>query len=279
MSDTQDLALLIEPSDLLKQIDNSQDKKLLIIDLSREAVYQQAHVPGAIFLDFKKLLSGIQPATGKLPSAEQLSSLFSSLGLEQDSHVIAYDDEGGGWAGRLIWTLDCIGHKHYSYLNGGIHAWIADNMPIEQSINQATASDYKISEDKLTLNVKADMPFILNNLNNEDFTIWDARSKEEYEGSKAFAAKGGHIPGALHYEWTNGMDKENALRLKPIAQLETELQSVGIDKNTTVITHCQTHHRSGFTYLLGKILGFKDIRAYDGSWSEWGNDPNTPVEK
>jgi thiosulfate/3-mercaptopyruvate sulfurtransferase len=277
---SESLALLIEPNELKSQLDKSSEhNKLLIIDLSREAVYQQAHVPGAIFLDFKELLSGIQPAAGKLPSAEQLSTLFSNLGLEQDSHVVAYDDEGGGWAGRFIWTLDCIGHKHYSYLNGGIHAWIADQMPIEQTINQAAPNNYQISEESLQLNVKADMPFILDNLNNDDLTIWDARSKEEYEGSKAFAAKGGHIPGAKHYEWTSAMDKDNALRLRPLAQIESDLLSAGIDKNHIVVTHCQTHHRSGFTYLLGKILGFKDIRGYDGSWSEWGNDPNTPVEK
>lgn len=266
------LALLIEPQDLQAHLN---DKDLLIIDLSREAVYQQAHVPGAIFLDFKELLSGVQPATGKLPSEAQLNALFSKLGLSANSHVVAYDDEGGGWAGRLIWTLDCIGHQHYSYLNGGIHAWIADQMPIEQNTNIATPSAYQA---KLNLSVRAEKSYLLENLNNKNVIVWDARSKEEYEGSKVFAAKGGHIPGAKHYEWTSGMDKDNALRLKPIAQLENELQAAGIDKNCTIITHCQTHHRSGFTYLLGKILGFKDIRGYDGSWSEWGNDPDTPVE-
>lgn len=266
------LPLLIEPEDLHSHLDNDN---LLVVDLSRESVYQQAHVPGAIFLDFKKLVSGIQPATGKLPSAEKLSELFSNLGLTESSHVIAYDDEGGGWAGRLIWTLDCIGHKHYSYLNGGIHAWIAESMPIEQNANTAKQSAYQAN---ISGSANVEKAYLLDNLNDDGLIVWDARSKEEYTGSKAFAAKAGHIPGAKHYEWTTGMDKDNALRLRPVAELEQELSDAGIDKNCTVVTHCQTHHRSGFTYLLGKILNFKDIRAYDGSWAEWGNDPDTPVE-
>jgi thiosulfate/3-mercaptopyruvate sulfurtransferase len=270
MSNT--LALLIEPQVLAEQL---TDKNLLIIDLSREAVYRQAHIPGAIFLDFKELLSGLQPATGKLPSLEQLNTLFSKIGLTPESHVIAYDDEGGGWAGRLIWTLDCIGHKHYSYLNGGIHAWIADQLPIEQKANIPKPSDYKTT---LHSSVRVELPYLLENLKKDAFIIWDARSKEEYQGTKVFAAKGGHIPGAKHYEWTTAMDKNNALRLRKISDIEQELVEAGIDKNRTVITHCQTHHRSGFTYLLGKILGFTDIRAYDGSWSEWGNNADTPCE-
>jgi thiosulfate/3-mercaptopyruvate sulfurtransferase len=266
------LPLLIEANELKQHL---QDENLLIIDLSREQVYQQAHIPGAIFLDFKKLVCGVQPATGKLPDEAMLSSLFSELGLEEHKHVIAYDDEGGGWAGRLIWTLDCIGHTHYSYLNGGIHAWLAEQLPVEQNAQIPKPSTYQA---KVNNSAKVDKAFLLENLHSKDLCIWDARSKEEYTGTKAFAAKAGHIPGAKHYEWTTAMDKENALRIRQFDELEAELVEAGIDKNVSVVTHCQTHHRSGFTYLLGKVLGFKDIKAYDGSWSEWGNDPDTPVE-
>ncbi len=265
--------LLIEPKELQARL---SDKNLLILDLSREAVYQQAHVPGAIFLDFKELVCGIPPATGKIPNAEKLSQLFSKIGLTESSHVIAYDDEGGGWAGRLIWTLDCIGHKKYSYLNGGIHAWLAEKMPVESTPNIARPSSYHV---KINSSVKADKEFIQAHLQTNDMVVWDARSREEYNGTKSFASKAGHIPGAKHFEWTSGMDQQNSLKIKNLALLDQELAALGIDKNKIVVTHCQTHHRSGFTYLLGKILGFKDIRGYDGSWSEWGNDPNTPVEK
>jgi len=268
------LPLLIEPSELLPYLENPD---VLIVDLSRETVYQQAHVPNAIFVDFKELVSGMQPASGKLPDENKLSQLFSKIGLRPERHVVVYDDEGGGWAGRFIWTLDCIGHKHYSYLNGGIHAWIADQMPIQQEAVIATPSSYQVQLD--TARARVDKQFILDKLNSNQLSIWDARSPDEYDGIKVFAAKGGHIPGAHNYEWTTAMDKENSLRLRNLDVIKKELNEAGIDSARTVITHCQTHHRSGLTYLLGKILGFKDIRAYDGSWSEWGNDPNTPVEQ
>lgn len=268
----QDLNLLIETDELEASLGK---ENLLIIDLCRESVYQQAHVPGAIFLDFKKLLGGEQPASGKIPSAESLSEVFSLLGLKQNTHVVTYDDEGGGWAGRLIWTLDVIGHQHYSYLNGGIHAWIADNKPVEQNINQATPSQYEATINSDVLISKEEL---LNSLGDDQLAIWDARSKEEYSGQRSFAARAGHIPGAKHFEWTSGMDKDNALRIRPKEALIAELRDIGITSEKSIVTHCQTHHRSGFTYLLGKILGFPNIKAYDGSWSEWGNDPNTPIE-
>ena len=112
--DINTLGLLLEADDLEQHLGND---KLIIIDLCRDTVYQQAHVPGAIHVDFKKLLGGIQPATGKIPSEAQLSTVFSEIGLTPESYVVAYDDEGGGWAGRLIWTLDMIGHQNYAYLN------------------------------------------------------------------------------------------------------------------------------------------------------------------
>ena len=109
------------------------------------------------------------------------------------------------------------------------------------------------------------------------FSIWDARSIEEYTGEKVMAEKGGHIPGAIHCEWTSLMDRERNMRIRQDA-LEY-LTSVGISPDKPTITHCQSHHRSGFTYLVARLLGFSNIRAYDGSWWEWGNRSDTPVEQ
>ena len=107
-------------------------------------------------------------------------------------------------------------------------------------------------------------------------TIWDARSEEEHAGSKVFAARGGHIPGAINLDWLDTMDSANGLRIK--ADIRDILKESGISMDQKIITHCQTHHRSGLTWLIGKSLGL-DIKAYDGSWSEWGNDPDVPIEE
>lgn len=267
-----DLPLLIEAEQLEPVLGHQQ---LLIVDLSQQQLYFRCHVPGAIHLAFSELMGGEKPAPGLLPSEQRLTALFSSIGLTPDTHVVAYDDEGGGWAGRLLWTLEVIGHKRYSYLNGGIHAWVKRKMEIQSEEMLPTPTEYSVS---LDLTASVDKQYLKDNFDRDDLVVWDARSLQEHTGEKVLAARGGHVPGAAHYEWTTAMDQMDALRIRDLDTVRQELAQCGITADKEIVTHCQTHHRSGFTYLLGRILGFEHIRAYPGSWSEWGNDPDTPIE-
>ncbi|MGI9295221.1 MAG: sulfurtransferase [Pseudomonadales bacterium] len=269
---TADLPMLIEAQALA---DRLEDTDLLIVHVASAESYANGHVPGAVHLPPAALISGVKPATGSLPGATQLSEVFSALGLSDTRHVIAYDDEGGGWAGRLLWTLDVLGHNRYSYLNGGIHAWHAANLPLQTTAQQPRPTDY---EANINAEPRAQLDFIVQHLNAANFAVWDARSKEEYDGSKVFAQRGGHIPGAVWYEWTDLMDRDANLRLLDLNAIRNTLAERGLTPDKTIVTHCQTHHRSGLTYLVARLLGYSSIKAYDGSWSEWGNRDDTPIE-
>ncbi len=266
------LGRLIEPSELALHLD---DKQLIIVDVSSPDNYRNGHVPGAIHLPPGALMRGKPPVPGKLPELEDLNDLFSYLGLSPDKHVVAYDDEGGGWAGRLLWTLDVIGHHQWSYLDGGIHAWRDDGLQLCTEIARPEQTDYHC---QLHPGPLAELEDVLASLGQPDSIVWDARSREEYLGLRSPALRHGHIPGAAHLDWLDLMDRNRSLRLKPLEEIRATLAGLGISADKTIYTHCQSHHRSGLSYLVGQLLGL-NIKAYHGSWGEWGNREDTPIKQ
>jgi thiosulfate/3-mercaptopyruvate sulfurtransferase len=264
----------LQLNELIHNHQSSPDNYLLI-DLGESQRYHEQHIPGAINVSPKALVAGTPPAPGLMPSNDQLTDLFQSIGLTPEKHVIVYDDEGGGWAGRFIWLLDSIGHNQYSYLDGGLQAWLHEGLATTTDVPQVTPSSIDI-QTTTEFTVTADA--IIEQLPAGEAAIWDARSPAEFMGIKVLAKKGGHIPGAFNYEWTNCMDPSRGLRIRDQQQLRDFLEQQGVKVDRPLITHCQTHHRSGFTYLVAKVLGFKNVLAYAGSWSDWGNRDDTPVE-
>ncbi|WIX31509.1 sulfurtransferase [Salinicola sp. JS01] len=274
-SEKPQLPLILEPDALAAHLGEAH---LLIVDVPLKAEsYRDGHVPGACFLDHRRLLAGSGDVPNDVPSPEALSALFSDLGLTPETHVVAYDDEGGGWAGRLLWTLELIGHPRYSYLNGGIHAWRADGHPVDTTPSAPTPSDYQA--EYLNPGVQIRREELLERLGSRDLAIWDARSDAEYRGLKGDNRKLGHLPGAVNFDWLEVMDSQRDLRLRDYAELVAELEARGITPDKEIVTHCQSHHRSGLTWLAARALGYTSVRAYPGSWKEWGNRDDTPVER
>ncbi|MDH3412575.1 MAG: rhodanese-like domain-containing protein, partial [Gammaproteobacteria bacterium] len=104
------------------------------------------------------------------------------------------------------------------------------------------------------------------------------RTPEEYSGKNRRAERGGHIPGAVNFNWVNAMDPEREMRLKPRDELAENFAALGVTQDKEVVAYCHTHHRSSHTYIVLKSLGIERLRGYPGSWSDWGNDPSSPIE-
>ncbi len=253
----------------------AQGEDLLVVQVTSRQVYDAAHIEGSVCVEPAELVSGAPPATGRLPDVERLASLFGRLGLGADRQVVTLDDEGGGWAGRFAWTLDVIGRRDWIYLDGGLHAWHQGGLPLVSGppAQVEAGAHVDIAIDRTPI---AEAEDILDRLDDPDLTVWDCRSWEEYAGQRAAAARAGHIPGAVHLDWLELMQRDRGLRL--IDDLAGLLERRGIGAQQEVIAHCQTHHRSGLAYMVARLLGFPRTRAYHGSWSEWGNRPDTPIE-
>lgn len=269
---------LIEPEQLADskwRAANLDEQPWKIIELSPLEIFNQAHIANSVHLDYRRTQPGMMPEPGGMLDKSVFSDLLSELGVTPETTLILSDYEGGGWAGRFAWMLDVAGHQSYAYLNGGLRAWLGAGFAVETEQPEVTPSHYPIQQYQNSYSI--DKNALLEKLGQPDFAIWDARSYAEFTGEKAFSAFGGHIPGAVHYEWTQLMDESQHLRLKPLEELKTHLNQLGLSADKTIATHCQTHHRSGLTYLVGKLLGF-NMLAYAGSWAQWGNDPDTPKE-
>lgn len=264
---------LVISSDQLEA--HSHDDRVLIVDIPLRAErYDHGHIPGAHRLDFMQLLSGCLPTPAAAPDDQRLSRLLSRLGITPDTHVVAYDDEGGGWASRLLWTLALVGHKHYSLLDGGLHGWLADRKPIETTPTPPPAPcQYTIHQHNVTVATHADELLATP----EKYTIWDARSAEEYRGEFSESPRMGHMPGAINLDWRNLFDPENAYRLQPREVLRSLLARHGLTPDRHIVVHCQSHHRSSLAWLVGQYLGYPHLSAYPGAWLEWGSRSDTPI--
>ncbi len=266
-----DLPLIIEPDALEPLLDNSE---LRIVDLTKPATYAELHIPGAVYLDYHQIVAMRKPVMGLLPESAQLEACLSAIGIDETVHVVAYDDEGGGKAGRLLWTLETLGHNRFSLLNGGLHAWANEGHPLERTTSKPDPRKFSARPTDAPV---ADADYILQHLGEAGFALLDARSPDEYNGLKLFAKKAGHIPGAVNMDWLLALDQQRNLRLKSPDELWMILSGLGIHPDQQVVTYCHTHHRSSLTYIMLKSLGFRQVKGYPGSWSDWGNRADTPI--
>ena len=262
---------LIEAGDAATLIEQNSP---LIIDLGKAETYQQHHLPGAINLNYEHLVHGMLPAPGGLPATHRLQALFDAIGLTPTTHVLVYDDEGNGKASRFIWILDIIGHAHYSMLNGGIHSWVNEGHLISREAHRPQPAQAVLA---FSDTPRADKHYVLNVLESDDHILLDTRSEAEFSGQRGGGLRQGHIPGAIHFNWLEAIDRQNNLKLYPAETLQAKFDALGLSKDREIIIYCATMYRASHTYAVLKYLGYPRIKGYAGSWSEWGNDPELPI--
>ena len=267
-----DLPLLVEADDLQNHIGNPL---VLIVDLSKEGTYGQYHIPGAVHLEYSRIVASQPPVMGLLPDAADLSSALSDIGLTPDHHVVAYDDEGGAKACRLLCTLDVIGHPHRSLLNGGLYTWLNEDHATNNQTPELHRSHYDVT---ITDKSHVTKEYLLTHLGEPSLIFLDTRSEAEFNGSDKRAARSGHIPGAVNVDWIRAIDQNNNMRLRPESELRSMYEVLGVTRDKEVVAYCQTHHRSSHSYWVLKSLGYTNVKGYPGAWSEWGNSDDTPIE-
>lgn len=269
---TINLPPIVEPSELEKVLGQTG---LLVIDLSKPEVHAQYHIPGAVHINYAQIVMHLPPVMGLMPDADDFSSLLTQHGMNTDTHVVAYDDEGGGKASRLLWTLAAFGHARYSLLNGGLHAWANEGHKLVNTPSETTPGNFHAGYNAAVI---AEQDYILSRLGASDLALLDCRSEDEFSGTDVRAERGGHIPGAVNLDWMLALDQSRNLRLKDSAVLESMLAERDVTKDKEVITYCHSHHRSALLFVVLQSLGYEHVRGYPGSWSDWGNQQDTPIE-
>lgn len=269
MSDLE-LPLIIEPGELVPVLGRGD---LLIVALGdgkglAKLVRAQRCVPGAVHLDTQSIVAARPPVMGLVPDERQLGDALSSIGLTAEKHVVAYDALGNTSACRFLWTLDLVGHRGYSLLNGGLGGWLDEGHPTERRFAKPPVTNVKV---RLQAGPMAEKDYILAHLDDPDVVILDTRTPAEFGA--------GHIPGAVNMDWTFAIEAECHSRLRPEVELRGTLEQAGVEPNHEIITHGAVHLRSAHTYIVLKALGYPRIRGYPGSWSEWANAPGLPTER
>ena len=246
-----------------------------VIDMVTEPKeYRVGHIPGAVYLNVDDVRVAVAEGGYRLPTVEEGARLLGSLGLTPQTQVVAYDDSGGLHAARLFFTLEALGHRRVSVLDGGIQAWRRAGSPVSRDIPSVAPSVYR---PRPRPELVADETWIVDRLKDPGVVLLDTRSLAEYRGTDVRARRGGHIPGAVHVEWRDNLRPD--LTFKPADELRAMYAARGIVPDKTVVTYCQTHHRAAHTYFVLRLLGFPSLAGYDRSWSQWGNRADLPIAR
>ncbi len=264
--------LLIEAASLAGQLDNP---KLRLVDVRAREDYDKGHLRNAVSAPLALFRTTIDGVPGMAVPAETLEEILGSLGISNGSPVVACDEQNGMDAARFLWTLEYYGHRDVRVLHGGVAGWRSEGRPLVTEVPSVAPARYRATPHPELL---ATLEQVRASLGRPDVVLLDVRTPQEYSGQVAQATRNGHIPGAINLEWVHNLEPAGTGRFKPAAQLRSLYESAGVTLDREVVSYCRTAHRAAHSYLALRLLGYPRVRLYDGSWVEWGNRADTPVE-
>lgn len=247
--------LLVDPSWLRDRMGGSD---LHVVDMREEDAFSSGRVPGAVHLDLPLLGTTVGGCECVLVDADTFGSLMAERGISNGDAVLAYDDQWGLAAARLVWALHRYGHTEVAALDGGWDRWVEEGGEVEGGEESVAPGRF---EAIARPDVFADTAWIAGRLDADGPVLVDTRSTTEFDG--------GHLPGAISWDWFNAVPPGSWDVSRDPTELRVEWGSLGLDPSDEVVVYCGSGMRAAHTYLTLRNAGFDHVRLYDGSWQEW----------
>ncbi|PZU38743.1 MAG: sulfurtransferase [Microbacterium sp.] len=253
---------------------------LVVVESDEDVLlYETGHIPGAVKVDWHTELN--DPVVRDYVDGAGFAALMSRKGIAREDTVVIYGDKNNWWAAYALWVFSLFGHRDVRLLDGGRDRWIAEGRPLTTDAATSEATDYPVVErDDSTL--RAYREDVLAHLGNP---LIDVRSPEEYSGERTTAPaypeegalRAGHIPSAQSVPWGKAVAEDGTFKSR--AELEAVyLEGAGLTPGDDVVAYCRIGERSSHTwFVLQHLLGFENVRNYDGSWTEWGSSVRVPI--
>lgn len=241
---------------------------------SHHADYVQSHIPGAVFVDWvEEITDPADPRHAQIAKPQRFAAVASRLGIGPETQVIAYDDANGMFAARIWWALNYYGHTKVAVLDGGWQKWLAEGHPVTADVPEVTATDFQAKAQPALYRSRDDVLSLLNT----DTTLIDVRTPKEFAGEAARATRKGHIPGAVNQPRDTLLASDGTLL--PAHQLREKFTALGLkDADAPVVTYCNGGVSASYGLMALRAAGYTNAAVYDGSWKDWGNRPDTPIE-